>query len=42
MWEASLRRQVPVIAEYGQVVAEVERALADFLAQPRAMIGNRR
>jgi len=33
-WEASLRRQVPVIAEYGQVVAEVERALADFLAQP--------
>ena len=41
-WEASLRRQVPVIAEYGQVVAEVERALADFLAQPRAMIGNRR
>jgi len=34
MWEASLRRQVPVITEYGQVVTEVERALAGFLAQP--------
>jgi predicted nucleotidyltransferase component of viral defense system len=33
-WEASLRRQVSIVAEYDQVVAEVERALADFLAYP--------
>ena len=32
-WEASLRRQVPVVAEYEQVVAQVERALTDFLTQ---------
>ncbi len=29
-WEASLRRQVSVLAQYDQVVAEVERALTDF------------
>jgi predicted nucleotidyltransferase component of viral defense system len=33
-WEASLRRQVPVLAEYDQVIAEAERALVDFLTQP--------
>jgi len=33
-WEASLRRQVSVLAEYDQVVAEVEHALAEFLTQP--------
>jgi predicted nucleotidyltransferase component of viral defense system len=32
-WEASLRRQVSAPAEYDQVVAEVEYALAGFLAQ---------
>jgi predicted nucleotidyltransferase component of viral defense system len=31
-WEASLRRQVSMVAEYEQVVAEVEHALMDFLA----------
>jgi predicted nucleotidyltransferase component of viral defense system len=31
-WNASLRRQVSVVAEYEQVIAEVERALIDFLA----------
>ena len=31
-WEASLRRQAPALAEYDQVVAEVERMLTDFLA----------
>jgi len=31
-WEASLRRQSPTLAEYDQVVAEVERMLTDFLA----------
>jgi len=30
-WEASLRRQTSVLAEYDQVVAEVERALTQFL-----------
>lgn len=32
-WEASLRRQVPVVASCDQVVAEVEQALRGFLAQ---------
>jgi predicted nucleotidyltransferase component of viral defense system len=32
-WEASLRRQVPVVASYDQVVAQVEQALKGFLAQ---------
>jgi len=32
-WEASLCRQVSALAEYDQVIAEAERALADFLTQ---------
>jgi len=31
-WEASLRRQASVLAEYSQVVIEVECALTDLLA----------
>jgi len=31
-WEASLCRQTPVLAEYDQIVAEVERMLTEFLA----------
>ncbi len=31
-WEPSLQRQIPVLAGYDEVVAEVERALIDFLA----------
>ena len=31
-WDASLRRQVSVVPEYAQAVAEVERALTDFLS----------
>ena len=34
-WEASVRQQVSVLAEYDQVVAEVEGALTDFLHGPR-------
>ncbi len=30
-WEASLRRQVSTLVEYDQAVADVERALTDFL-----------
>jgi predicted nucleotidyltransferase component of viral defense system len=30
-WEASLHRQVSVLAQYDQIVAEVERVLTDFL-----------
>lgn len=30
-WEPSLQRQIPVLAGYDEVVAEVERALIDFL-----------
>ncbi|MDY6875929.1 MAG: nucleotidyl transferase AbiEii/AbiGii toxin family protein [Chloroflexota bacterium] len=33
-WEASLCRQTSILAEYDQVVAEVERMLTQFLAQP--------
>jgi len=33
-WEASLCRQTSILAEYDQVVAEVERMLTRFLAQP--------
>ena len=33
-WEASLCRQTTILAEYDQVVAEVERMLTRFLAQP--------
>jgi predicted nucleotidyltransferase component of viral defense system len=32
-WEPSLHRQISVLADYNQVVAEVEHALADFLTQ---------
>lgn len=32
-WEPSLLHQLPVLAGYDEVVAEVERALTDFLAQ---------
>lgn len=32
-WEASVRQQVPVLAEYDQVIAEVENALTDFLTR---------
>ena len=34
-WDASLRRQVSVLAEYDQVIAEVESVLRDFLHEYR-------